>query len=49
MPLAEHLPPALADGGLVVFETAAGIQPALPLPYARPGATVPQLTVYEAG
>ena len=32
MPLAEHLPPALADGGLVVFETAAGIQPALPLP-----------------
>ena len=32
MPLAEHLPRALADGGLVVFETAAGDEPQLPLP-----------------
>jgi 16S rRNA (guanine966-N2)-methyltransferase len=49
MPLAEHLPRSLADGGLVVFETAAGVQPALPLPVRstrRHGST--QLTVYEA-
>jgi 16S rRNA (guanine966-N2)-methyltransferase len=49
MPLAEHLPRVLADGGLVVFETAAGVQPDLPLPVhstRRHGST--QLTVYEA-
>ena len=32
MPLAEHLPRVLADGGSVVYETAAGIEPELPLP-----------------
>ena len=31
MPLAEHLPRVLADGGSVVFETAAGVEPELPL------------------
>jgi 16S rRNA (guanine966-N2)-methyltransferase len=49
MPLAEHLPRVLAEGGLVVFETAAGVQPELPLAVhstRRHGST--QLTVYEA-
>ncbi len=48
MPLAEHLPRVLADGGFVVFETAAGVQPDLPLPVhstRRHGST--QLTVFE--
>jgi len=31
MPLAEHLPHVLADGGLLVFETAGEIEPELPL------------------
>lgn len=49
MPLAEHLPRVLAEGGLVVFETAAGMQPELTLPVRstrRHGST--QLTVFEA-
>ena len=49
MPLAEHLPRVLADGGSVVYETAAGIEPELPLPVRstrRHGST--QLTVYDA-
>jgi 16S rRNA (guanine966-N2)-methyltransferase len=49
MPLAEHLPRVLAEGALVVFETAAGLQPELPLPVhstRRHGST--QLTVFEA-
>ncbi|MGH3142040.1 MAG: 16S rRNA (guanine(966)-N(2))-methyltransferase RsmD [Gaiellales bacterium] len=48
MPLAEHLPRVLADGGSVVFETAAGVAPELPLPVRstrRHGST--QLTVFE--
>ena len=48
MPLAEHLPRVLAEGGVVVFETAAGVQPELPLPVhstRRHGST--QLTVFE--
>ncbi len=49
MSLAEHLPRVLADGGSVVFETAAGVDPELPLPVRsthRHGST--QLTVYDA-
>jgi 16S rRNA G966 N2-methylase RsmD len=49
MPLAEHLPRVLADGGSVVFETAAGVEPDLPLPVRstrRHGST--QLTVFDA-
>ena len=49
MPLAEHLPRVLAEGGSVVFETAAGVEPDLPLTVRstrRHGST--QLTVYEA-
>ena len=49
MPLAEHLPRVLAEGGSVVFETAAGVEPELPLPVRstrRHGST--QLTVYDA-
>lgn len=49
MPLAEHLPPVLAEGGLVAYETAAGVEPELPLALRtsrRHGST--QLTVYEA-
>jgi 16S rRNA (guanine966-N2)-methyltransferase len=49
MPLAEHLPRVLAEGGLVVFETAADVQPELPLAVhstRRHGST--QLTVFEA-
>jgi 16S rRNA (guanine966-N2)-methyltransferase len=49
MPLAEHLPRVLADGGSVVYETAAGMEPALPLPMRstrRHGST--QLTVFDA-
>ena len=48
MPLADHLPRVLADGGSVVFETAAGVEPELPLPVRstrRHGST--QLTVFE--
>ena len=48
MPLAEHLPHALAPDGLVVYETAAGVQPGLPLSIQstrRHGST--QLTVFE--
>ena len=49
MPLAEHLPRVLAEGGSVVFETAADVQPGLPLPVRstrRHGST--QLTVFDA-
>ena len=49
MPLAEHLPRVLADGGSVVYETAAGVVPELPLPVRstrRHGST--QLTVFDA-
>jgi len=49
MPLAEHLPRVLAEGGLVVFETSAGVEPELPLHLRstrRHGST--QLTVFEA-
>jgi 16S rRNA (guanine966-N2)-methyltransferase len=49
MPLAEHLPRVLAQGGVVVFETAAGVEPELPLHVRstrRHGST--QLTVYGA-
>ena len=49
MPLAEHLPRVLAEGGFVVFETAAGSQPELPLSVhstRRHGSA--QLTVFEA-
>jgi 16S rRNA (guanine966-N2)-methyltransferase len=31
MPLAEHLPRVLSEGGSVVYETAAGVEPELPL------------------
>ena len=47
--LAEHLPRVLADGGSVVYETAAGVEPELPLPMRstrRHGST--QLTVFDA-
>ena len=49
MPLAEHLPRVLADGGSVVFESAEGVQPELPLTVRstrRHGST--QLTVFDA-
>jgi 16S rRNA (guanine966-N2)-methyltransferase len=49
MPLAEHLPRVLAEGGSVVYETAAGVEPDLPLPVRstrRHGST--QLTVFDA-
>ena len=49
MPLAEHLPRVVADGGSVVYETAAGVVPELPLPVRstrRHGST--QLTVFDA-
>jgi 16S rRNA (guanine966-N2)-methyltransferase len=49
MPLAEQLPRVVSEGGAVVFETAAGVDPELPLPVRRSrrhGST--QLTVYEA-
>ena len=49
MPLAEHLPRVLAEGGSVVFESAAGVEPDLPLPVRssrRHGST--QLTLYDA-
>ena len=49
MPLAEHLPRVLAEGGSVVYETAAGVEPELPLPVRstrRHGST--QLTVFDA-
>jgi 16S rRNA (guanine966-N2)-methyltransferase len=49
MPLAEHLPRVLSEGGSVVFESAAGLEPALPLPVRstrRHGST--QLTVFDA-
>ena len=49
MPLAEHLPRLLADGGRVVYETAAGVEPKLALPVRtsrRYGST--QLTIFEA-
>jgi len=49
MPLAEHVPRVLVEGGVVVFETRAGVQPELPLRVRtsrRHGST--QLTVYEA-
>ncbi len=49
MPLAEHLPRVLAEGGLVVFETAVAVEPELPLAVhstRRHGST--QLTVFEA-
>jgi 16S rRNA (guanine966-N2)-methyltransferase len=49
MPLAEHLPRVLAEGGSVVFESAAGLEPDLPLPVRstrRHGST--QLTVFDA-
>jgi 16S rRNA (guanine966-N2)-methyltransferase len=48
MPLAEHLPRVLVEGGLAVLETAAGAQLELPLAVRRSkrhGST--QLTVYE--
>jgi len=50
MPLAEHLPRVLDPGGLVVFETAAGVQPDLPFAVHRSrrhGSA--QLTVYLVG
>jgi 16S rRNA (guanine966-N2)-methyltransferase len=49
MPLAEHLPRVLAEGGSVVYETAAGVKPELPMPVRstrRHGST--QLTVFDA-
>jgi len=49
MPLAEHLPRVLAEGGCVVYESAAGADPELPLPVRskrRHGST--QLTVFDA-
>ena len=49
MPLAQHLPRVLAKDGVVVFETAAGDEPELPLPVRstrRHGST--QLTVFDA-
>jgi 16S rRNA (guanine966-N2)-methyltransferase len=49
MPLAENLPRVLAEGGSVVYETAAGVEPDLPLPVRstrRHGST--QLTVFDA-
>jgi 16S rRNA (guanine966-N2)-methyltransferase len=49
MPLAEHLPRVLAEGGSVVYETAAGVDPDLPLAVRstrRHGST--QLTVFDA-
>lgn len=49
MLLAEHVPRVLAEGGIVVFETAAGVEPGLPLPVRstrRHSST--QLTVFEA-
>lgn len=49
MPLASHLPRVLADGGLLVFETAAEIEPELPLPIRSSrehGST--RVTVFEA-
>ena len=49
MPLAEHLPRLLAEDGVVVFESAAGIDPELPFRVQstrRHGST--QLTFYEA-
>jgi 16S rRNA (guanine966-N2)-methyltransferase len=49
MPLAEHLPRVLVEGGCVVYETAAGVNPELPLPVRstrRHGST--QLTVFDA-
>jgi len=49
MPLADHLPRVLAEGGFVVFETAAGSRPELPLSVhstRRHGSA--QLTVFEA-
>ena len=49
MPLAEHLPRVLAEGGSVVVETAADVQPELSLPIRstrRHGST--QLTVFDA-
>ena len=49
MPFAEHLPHVLADGGLLVLETAAGVELELPLGLRttrRHGST--QLTVFEA-
>jgi len=49
MPLADHIPLVLAEDGLVMFETAAGVDPCLPLPVRssrRHGST--QLTVYAA-
>ena len=48
MPLAEHLPRVLAEGGSVVVETAADVQPELSLPVRstrRHGST--QLTVFD--
>lgn len=50
MPLAQHLPRALAPGGVVVFETAADVEPELPLVRRltrRYGAA--RVTVFEAG
>jgi 16S rRNA (guanine966-N2)-methyltransferase len=49
MPLAEHLPRVLAEGGSVVYETGAGVEPELALPVRstrRHGST--QLTVFDA-
>jgi 16S rRNA (guanine966-N2)-methyltransferase len=49
MPLAEHLPRVLAEDGVVVYETAAGVEPQLPFPIRstrRHGST--QLTIFEA-
>jgi 16S rRNA (guanine966-N2)-methyltransferase len=49
MPLAEHLPRVLVEGGCVVYETAAGVDPELPLPVRstrRHGST--RLTVFDA-
>ena len=49
MPLAEHLPRVLAEGASVVYETAAGVEPALPLTVRstrRHGSA--QLTVFDA-
>jgi 16S rRNA (guanine966-N2)-methyltransferase len=49
MPLAEHLPRVLSEGGSVVFESAAGVQPELPLRVQstrRHGST--RVTVFEA-
>jgi 16S rRNA (guanine(966)-N(2))-methyltransferase RsmD len=49
MPLAEHLPRLIADGGVVVFETAAEIEAELPLPMRNSrvhGST--RLTIFDA-